>query len=520
MPSKKKETSQRKANRSGPQRAPDINRSTVKSSGESKAKKEESPQAPGGWQQTFDAIPHFVALLSPDLRFILLNKAGRTCLEMKPEQVIGESCCQSVHGQVTPVDGCPCVESIRTRRPKFSELAVRGRHYVATASPVLDEKGEPEALVHTIRDVTERKQEEEELKRYREQLEEVVKERTIELRTANEQLINEINDRRRAEEEIQRSYHIQSVLNELLHLSLENLSLEEILERAIDHIVSVPRLALQSRGAILLVEEEPEVLVMKAQRGLALPLQTMCARVSFGRCLCGRAAKSGEIQFTSDVDEHHENRYRGMEPHGHYCVPIISSDRMVLGVFTLYLRESHPHDEKEEEFLRAAANVLAGIIERRRAEDKMMETAEQLKIEREALERKNIALGEIMDRIDSEKDALKRQLVTNVEQAIIPTLVRLKQSSKPFQKPIFEMLEKDLREIASPFLDTLKKDQIKLSPRELEVCRLIKNGMTSKEIAEALNLSLLTVYKYRDLIRKKLGLVKDGTNLQTYLRSL
>jgi DNA-binding CsgD family transcriptional regulator len=166
------------------------------------------------------------------------------------------------------------------------------------------------------------------------------------------------------------------------------------------------------------------------------------------------------------------------------------------------------------------ANAVAGIIERRRAEETIIETAELLKIEREALERKNIALGEIMDRIDSEKDALKHQLVTNVEQAIIPTLLRLKESSKPVQKPVFEMLEKDLREIVSPFVDTLEHGYAKLSPRELEVCRLIKNGMRSKEIAEALNLSLLTVYKYRDLIRKKLGLVKDGSNLQTFLRSL
>jgi len=82
------------------------------------------------------------------------------------------------------------------------------------------------------------------------------------------------------------------------------------------------------------------------------------------------------------------------------------------------------------------------------------------------------------------------------------------------------MLEKDLQEIVSPFLDTLKSNYTKLSPRELEVCRLIKNGMTSKEIAEMLNLSLLTVYKYRELIRKKLSLVKDGTNLRTYLKSL
>jgi PAS domain S-box-containing protein len=160
------------------------------------------------------------------------------------------------------------------------------------------------------------------------------------------------------------------------------------------------------------------------------------------------------------------------------------------------------------------------ITERRRAEEMLRQTTSQLEIEREALERKNVALREILDQIDAEKNAVKKQIATNVEQAIIPTLLRLKESSHSSQSRIFEMLERDLKEIASPFLDTLKTSYAKLSPRELEVCRLVKSGMTSKEIAEALNLSVMTVHKYRELIRKKLGLVNNEVNLQTYLQSL
>jgi PAS domain S-box-containing protein len=160
------------------------------------------------------------------------------------------------------------------------------------------------------------------------------------------------------------------------------------------------------------------------------------------------------------------------------------------------------------------------ITQRKHAQDMLRQTTKQLEIEREALERKNIALREILEQIDAEKDNLKRQVTANVEQAIIPIIHRLKESSNPVQIRNFEILEKDLREIISPFLDTLKAKFAKLSPRELEVCRLIKNGMTSKEIAEALHLSVMTIHKYRELIRRKLDLVNDGTNLQTYLRSL
>lgn len=160
------------------------------------------------------------------------------------------------------------------------------------------------------------------------------------------------------------------------------------------------------------------------------------------------------------------------------------------------------------------------ITKRKQAEEELRQTTRQLEIESEALERKNIALREILSQIEAEKDTIKQQVTTNVEQAIIPTLLRMKESSHPSETRNFEILEKDLREIVSPFVDKLKDKYAKLSPRELEVCRLIKNGMTSKEIAEALHLSVMTVHKYRELIRKKLDLVNHDTNLRTYLQSL
>jgi two-component system sensor histidine kinase UhpB len=183
-----------------------------------------------------------------------------------------------------------------------------------------------------------------------------------------------------------------------------------------------------------------------------------------------------------------------------------------------YLSYKFPIIRKGFPILLGAISI--DITERKRAEDLLKQTTEQLKIEREALERKNVALREVLNQIETEKNTIKQQIVTNVEQAIIPTLMRMKEASPTSQTRNFDLLEKELREIVSPFLDTLKNKYTKLSPRELEVCRLIKNGMTSKEIAEVLRVSPLTVHKYRELIRKKLDLVNNETNLQTYLQSI
>ncbi len=188
--------------------------------------------------------------------------------------------------------------------------------------------------------------------------------------------LGRVVERKKAEEKLQQSYQVQTLINKLLRRSLEAGSLEELLEQTIDHLTSITWLTLESKGAIFLVEDDPQVLVMKAQRGLPAPLLTMCARVPFGRCLCGRVASSGEIQFADRVDQRHENQYEGISLHGHYCVPMLSAGK-VLGVINMYVKEGHHRDEREEEFLRAVADVLAGIVERKRAEEKIKRAAEE-----------------------------------------------------------------------------------------------------------------------------------------------
>lgn len=190
---------------------------------------------------------------------------------------------------------------------------------------------------------------------------------------ANSQLFAE---RKRAEEEILRNYDTQTVINSLLRLSLENISLKEILRQSLDLILSIPWLAFESRGSIFIVEEEPHFLIMKAQKGLAEPIQRACAKVSFGKCLCGQAALSQKIQFSDCLDESHETSYEGIIPHGHYCVPILFADK-ILGVINIYVKEGHQSDLKEEEFLTAVTNTLAGIIIRKRGEEALLRAAQQ-----------------------------------------------------------------------------------------------------------------------------------------------
>jgi K+-sensing histidine kinase KdpD len=182
---------------------------------------------------------------------------------------------------------------------------------------------------------------------------------------------------KRAEEKIKQDYYIQSTISAILHISLKPISIEEQLERILDLILSTPLLVLQAKGCIYLVENDPNVLVMKAHRQLSESLLTICAEVPFGRCLCGLAASTRKIVFADCVDGRHEIRYQGILPHGHYCVPIRSDDR-VLGVICMYISEGHKRHKREGDFLSAVADTLAGIIERKRIESEKRELQEQL----------------------------------------------------------------------------------------------------------------------------------------------
>jgi HD-GYP domain-containing protein (c-di-GMP phosphodiesterase class II) len=157
------------------------------------------------------------------------------------------------------------------------------------------------------------------------------------------------------------SEKIRSVLAALLRMSLDDGPLEGLLQHVLEHILSIPWLAIEAKGAIFLAEESARTLVMKAQKNMAAPLLTMCARVPFGHCLCGRAALSAEVEYADCIDHRHDVRFEGMTGHGHYVVPIIFRGKM-LGVLNLYVAEGHRRDRREEEFLLAVADLLAGIL--------------------------------------------------------------------------------------------------------------------------------------------------------------
>ncbi len=175
------------------------------------------------------------------------------------------------------------------------------------------------------------------------------------------------------------SYKKLEVINALLQLSLQDLPLSEILQRTLDLLTNIPWLGLQSKGAIFLAQDQAEMLILKAQKGLDGLMQTACSRVPFGHCLCGRTAATRQSQFATCHDERHSVQLDGMPPHGHYCVPIMLGERL-LGVMNLCVQADHRRSEREEEFLTSAAHALAGSLARLEAEEARRRSEQEFKL--------------------------------------------------------------------------------------------------------------------------------------------
>jgi DNA-binding CsgD family transcriptional regulator len=83
-----------------------------------------------------------------------------------------------------------------------------------------------------------------------------------------------------------------------------------------------------------------------------------------------------------------------------------------------------------------------------------------------------------------------------------------------------DIIESHLQDIISPMMQKLTNASIILTPQEIQVASLVKDGKASKEIADILNVAETTVHFHRKNLRRKFGLSNNRTNLRSYLISI
>jgi DNA-binding NarL/FixJ family response regulator len=137
------------------------------------------------------------------------------------------------------------------------------------------------------------------------------------------------------------------------------------------------------------------------------------------------------------------------------------------------------------------------------------------------LQNKQKALLELLAQLENERKNLKQEVMANADHLLLPLILKLK--TKVTDESLIqqlELLEKNVHEITAPFGSEITRKSYGLTNKEIEICNMIKKGLSTKEIANFLNSSPLTVEKHRNSVRKKLGLANKETKLSRFLKEM
>jgi DNA-binding CsgD family transcriptional regulator/PAS domain-containing protein len=155
------------------------------------------------------------------------------------------------------------------------------------------------------------------------------------------------------------------------------------------------------------------------------------------------------------------------------------------------------------------------------AEETIRIRERDLEAKTQGLEEANTALKVILRQREEDKKMLEEKVVANVQQLCTPYIEKLGSTRLDArQKAYLDIINEQLKEIISPFLQKMSTLNLVLTPTELHVASLVKAGRATKEIAEILSVTTNAVDFHRKNIRKKLDLSNRKTNLRSYLLSL
>lgn len=161
------------------------------------------------------------------------------------------------------------------------------------------------------------------------------------------------------------------------------------------------------------------------------------------------------------------------------------------------------------------------VESRRLAQEALLQKSKELETHAVGLEEANIALKVVLKERENERQALEEKIVCNINELTQPHLAKLSAGNlNQRQRAIVNAIKISLDDIASPLNRRFIIESSHLTPAETRVANYIRQGKTTKQIADLMAVATSTIDFHRLNIRRKLGLVNKKTNLESHLKSL
>jgi len=272
--------------------------------------------------------------------------------------------------------------------------------------------------------------------------------------------------------------------------------LKAILDASIDRIRLVDRdmrIIWANQTTTKELKISPEELVGQHCYEMFVGTETPCPR-----CPSKRALKSGKVEYALI----HQVKSRGIRGETHwenYAIPMKNNSGAMENII----------------------QVTRNITKRVKAEKALEESKKELEIKKNSLEEVNTALRVLVERRDEDKKELEERVLMNVKELVVPLLEKVHEGRLDSKQTTYlDVLESNLSDIISPFSRTLSSKHLGLTPTELRIANMIKDGRKTKEMARLMNLSPRTVESHRESIRKKMGIKNKRANLRSHLLSV
>jgi PAS domain S-box-containing protein len=314
-----------------------------------------------------------------------------------------------------------------------------------------DEAGRLRGFSTITRDLTERRQREEELRQLHRDLERRVEERTAALAASNQALQGEITERGRAEARLRLLWEAAAVL---LSSDDPDAMLRGLFEKVKGH------LGVDAYFNFM-VNEAGDALRLASCAGISDETARAISRLEFGQAVCGRVAQERRPIVATHIQQSRDEKVqlvKGLGIRAYACNPLLAQGRL-LGTLSFASRSKDRFDAEEVGFLETVTHYVTVAYERLRLIRQLQEASRH-------------------------KDEFLAMLAHELRNPLAPVLnglhvLRLSEGDRQAVEQARGMMERQVQHLSRIVDDLLEvsrftRGKLTLRPERLDLARLVR----------------------------------------------